>query len=362
MVNQKAKHTHIGKETSEKRYLIANWKSPSNIALIKYWGKLPGQFPRNASLSFGLSKSVTQMQVKVIFDEVEDMCLDFRFEGQSQPAFAERIQKYLIKLQPSLEYLKTARVIINSRNSFPHSSGIASSASAMGSLALCLMDIAYQQKNKDIDHAFYSRASFLARLGSGSAARSVFPGYVVWGKTTTVDGSSDEQAVGLNDQIHPGFKKLNDAVLITSSGQKAISSSAGHAMMDDHPYARARYQQAENNLMELTQALKAGDEAQFIKLVENEALSLHALMMSSENGFTLLNEHTWKIIAEIRKFRESTGIFVCFTLDAGPNVHLLYKPVDKNAIVQWIEQKLLVFCEANQWIDDAMGMGPVKMN
>ena len=232
----------------------------------------------------------------------------------------------------------------------------------MSTLALCLMDIEYQQKKKDIDNAFYSRASFLARLGSGSAARSVLPGYVVWGKTTTVEHSSDEQAVGLSVEIHPGFKKLNDAVLITSSGKKAISSSAGHAMMDGHPYASARYQQAENNLMALINALKTGDEAQFIKRVENEALSLHALMMSSENGFSLLNENTWKIIAEIRKFRESTGIFVCFTLDAGPNFHLLYKPVDKNAIEQWLEQKLLVFCEANQWIDDAMGCGPVKMD
>ena len=113
-MKQKAKNTAFGKEACKKQQLTANWKSPSNIALIKYWGKIPGQFPRNASLSFGLSKSVTQMQVKVVFDEVDDMRLDFRFEGQSQPAFASRIESYLIRLFPYLDYLKTARVIINS--------------------------------------------------------------------------------------------------------------------------------------------------------------------------------------------------------------------------------------------------------
>lgn len=342
------------------QHFEASWESPSNIALIKYWGKKQGQIPCNASLSFALSKSVTSTKVKAEIDSTEETNLDFSFEGKENTLFADRIQKYLSKLDTHIPYLKNSRISVESNNSFPHSSGIASSASAMSALALCLLDIEYQTKGRSKDAEFYTRASFLARLGSGSAARSVYPAYVVWGKSQNVTYSSDEYAVRLPFDIHPSFQKLNDAVLITSSQQKKVSSSTGHSLMENHPWADARYAQAEKNIRTLMLALQTGDEQTLTQIVENEALSLHALMMSSSRGFSLLNSRTWAIIEEIRQFRDSQNIFLTFTLDAGPNVHLLYKPVDKKKVIEWIEQKLLVFCENNYWIDDEMGSGPKR--
>ncbi len=97
----------------------------------------------------------------------------------------------------------------------------------------------------------------------------------------------------------------------------------------------------------------------FIKIVEHEALSLHALMMTSKEGFTLLNENTWRIIDWIRRFRKEKNVFLTFTLDAGPNVHVLYKDSDKPQIEDVIKSDLLKFCENNKWIDDQLGSGPM---
>jgi diphosphomevalonate decarboxylase len=282
------------------------WRSPSNIALVKYWGKRDVQLPQNPSFSFALENSFTETLV--------------------------------------------------------HSAGIASSASAMSALALCLatieQDLFESLKN---EQAFFEKASFLSRLGSGSAARSVYGNYSVWGESGYIADSSDEIAVPYDHRIHPDFLPLGDAILLASSESKKVSSSMGHNLMKDHPYAAARYQQAHENLRKLINALESGDEQLFINIIENEALSLHALMMSSSEGYSLLNENTWEILNKIRKFRKDNDTFAAFTLDAGPNVHLVYKLKDRNKIVEFIEKELIEHCENGKWIDDKMGNGPRKI-
>ncbi|MCD4665974.1 MAG: hypothetical protein K8R68_11945 [Bacteroidales bacterium] len=376
------------------------WRSPSNIALIKYWGKRDFQLPQNPSLSFTLKKSYTETEVEYQFKSEKGISsirtsYDFFFEGKEKPEFKNMINKYLENLTEYLPFLQNLNLIINSRNSFPHSSGIASSASAMSALALCLCSI-----EQDLfgtlkeEKEFYEKSSFLARLGSGSASRSVYRDFVVWGKDKEVINSSDEIGVplgikpveniteaigsklpttnkfktckdeflfnGLN--IHPNFENLHDSILIISSETKKVSSSQGHNLMNDHPYATARYNQAQNNLKNLINALKSGDEQSFTSIVENEALSLHALMLSSQPGFTLLNEKSWEIIYRIRSFRESTGTMVCFTLDAGPNVHVLYSDKYARQVKEFIKSDLLQFCENEMWIDDEIGKGPFRIN
>ncbi len=344
------------------------WRSPSNIALIKYWGKRDFQLPQNPSLSFVLEESFTETSVEYRYRGNNgntgsgNLKVDFMFEGQPNFVFDLRINAFLQKVAEFLPFISHFEFKIESRNSFPHSSGIASSASAMSSLALCLVSI-----EKDLfgtlknDKDFFTKASFIARLGSGSAARSVYGDWSVWGKNKLIRGSTDEAAVNVNNELKPVFKSLADAILIVDSGKKEVSSSQGHKTMDGHPFASARYRQARENLEKLINAMVIGDEQSFISVVENEALSLHAMMISGNVGYSLLKEATWNIIGRIREFRMKSGLFLAFTLDAGPNVHLLYQLKDAEAIKPFIFSELLSLCENKHWIDDRIGKGPERL-
>lgn len=338
------------------------WQSPSNIALIKYWGKRHFQIPQNPSLSFSLKNAYTETKVTYQHKETSGISFDFYFEEREHPAFKERVNKYLKILTDYLPFLNYLQLSIHSNNSFPHSSGIASSASAMSALALCICsienDLFGDLKDKE---EFFSKASFFARLGSGSASRSVYGGFAIWGEEENSKHSTDACAIRINDMVSDKFMYLRDAILITSMEKKKVSSSAGHGLMNEHPYANARYKQAHQNLSLLLKALKSGNEELFIRIVENEALSLHALMMSSEPGFNLLNTNTWEIINAIRKYREQTKTFITFTLDAGPNVHLIYDDKDKKEILAFIDGELLQYCYNQMWIDDELGSGPIKL-
>ena len=330
--------------------------------MVKYWGKRDVQLPQNPSFSFALENSFTETLVHYRYTTSQNIALELIFENVRNSAFEQRIQTYFERIADFLPFIRNLAFKIETKNSFPHSAGIASSASSMSALALCLVtieqDLFESLKN---EQAFFEKASFLSRLGSGSAARSVYGNYSVWGKSGYISDSSDEIAILYDKRIHTEFLALGDAILITSSESKKVSSSMGHNMMIDHPYATARYQQANENLRKLINALEYSDEQLFINVIENEALSLHALMMNSSEGYSLLNENTWKILKKIRKFRKDNDTFAAFTLDAGPNVHLVYKLKDRNKIVEFIEKELIEHCENRKWIDDKMGNGPRKI-
>ncbi len=341
-----------------------SWKSPSNIALIKYWGKKEGQIPSNPSMSFTLDKSYTETRMTYrSATGGEEGKAEFIFEGVKNESFGKRIDNYFSQIKNYLPFLGGLSIKIESSNSFPHSAGIASSASSMSSLALCLCSI-----EKEIfgtpatDGDFYRKASFLARLGSGSASRSVYGGYSVWGETQLVTGSSDEFAMPYRQEINDTFMGLNDSILIVSSAKKAVSSSTGHALMKGHPFASARFRQAVNNLGSLINIMKGPDFSRFAEIVENEALTLHSMMMTSTPGFILIKEGTLKIIAAITDFRLKTGLPVTFTLDAGPNVHLIYPVKVKNEIWDFVNDELAAFCEDGRVIHDNMGQGPEHLS
>ena len=205
------------------------------------------------------------------------------------------------------------------------------------------------------------KASYFSRLASGSAARSVFPKMALWGATECFNGSSDEFAVSLENDIHPVFKSFHDSILIVSGETKSVSSRAGHALMEGNPYALARYSQANENIKNLLVALKSGDLDTFINITESEALQLHALMMCSNPSYILMKPNTLQLINQIRLFREETHIPLCFTLDAGPNVHLLYPESESEAVGEFINVVLSFYCADNHWIDDVVGDGPKSL-
>jgi diphosphomevalonate decarboxylase len=338
------------------------WLCPSNIALIKYWGKHGNQLPDNPSLSFTLSKSITRLNLQYKSKEETSPALDFLFENKPHSAFKERIDKSLKGVKDYFPFLDQYQIRLNTANTFPHSSGIASSASAMGALALSLCSMEHQLMGTLGDRKkFYKKASFIARLASGSASRSVFGGFVTWGKIPAVKGGSDLHAQPLDIPVHDRFRKLRDAVLIVSSGKKRISSSAGHHMMVDHAYHNARKEQAIKNFNRLLDSLQEGNFSSFASTVEYEALSLHALMMASQPGYILMETGTLRLIDKIREIREQKGIELCFTLDAGPNIHLLYPADIKEKVVEIIRSQMASFCENRRWIDDHIGDGPVQL-
>ncbi|MBN1339779.1 MAG: hypothetical protein JXA03_10680 [Bacteroidales bacterium] len=342
--------------------LQLGWQSPSNIALVKYWGKRDVQIPLNPSLSFTLQNSYSLTFMKLSYAGIGKMQVEFTFEGQANAGFSERVVSFLKNLAIYFPFLDELHIGIDSRNSFPHSSGIASSASAMSSLALCLVSAERELFGTPLtDEDFLTKASFMARLGSGSAARSVFPGYVIWGEHDAFPGSDNETGVSCGRNYSAEFGQMFDSVLIVSPEKKKVSSSAGHKMMEGHPYKEARIEQANWNILLLHRALQTGDVNAFIRITEQEALSLHGLMMSSDPGFSLLNDNTMKIIEEIRNFREKTGIPACFTLDAGPNVHLIYPAKYRQQLEKLISQTLKPYCHQGKWIDDRMGEGPLRI-
>lgn len=337
------------------------WQSPSNIAIVKYWGKKGIQIPINPSISFSLSNTITETEI--IYSPKQsgkNISIDFSFEGINNKSFEEKILRYLTQIKSKFSIFDKYHLQIKSKNTFPHSAGIASSASSMSSLILCLLSIEHKEKQLSKD-AFFKKASFFSRLASGSACRSVYPGFTLWGKTDAFQSSSDECAISLSE-IHPVFNDLQDSILIVSSAQKKISSSAGHQLMELHPYKEVRIKQANQHTTQLIQALKLGDFESFIRICETEALSLHAMMMTSNPSYILMEANSLKIIEKIRQFRNDSGFDLCFTLDAGPNIHLLYPKSTKEEIIKFIKAELLVYCESDNWIADEMGNGPKELD
>ncbi|MDC7997336.1 diphosphomevalonate/mevalonate 3,5-bisphosphate decarboxylase family protein [Gilvibacter sediminis] len=338
------------------------WKSPSNIALVKYWGKHGQQLPKNTSISFTLDHCATS--TRLAFDPKSRPGFDITvlLDGKPQADFVPKIEKFFSIAGPYLPFLEDYSFTLHTSNSFPHSSGIASSASGMSALALCLLEIESQLLETPLsDTDFKKKASFLARLGSGSAARSIDGGLVVWGAHEEIPGSSDLFAIPYPDMVHEVFRDFCDTVLLVDTGEKVVSSTVGHGLMHDHPFASQRFDQAQSNMLAIKPILATGDLDAFIALVESEALSLHAMMLTSSPYFILMKPATLAIINKIWSFRKETGIPACFTLDAGANVHLLYPAKHKEAVRELIESQLKPHCKEGAYIHDQVGAGAVRL-
>lgn len=351
---------HIPRQSLPSIPGIVGWESPSNIALVKYWGKNKRQRPINPSISMTLSNMHTQTRIHFARAKDAQARTWLRFNGSENHFFLERIQQYMNELNPYFPFLKDLDLHIDTHNSFPHSAGMASSASAMSSLslAICSIEQILQGHALTRDH-FFQKASYMARLGSGSAARSVYGNYVEWGLHAY---GCDEFAQPFAAKIKDPLAFLHDSVLITSTQPKKIKSSAGHALMDQHPYRQARIEQALNNMQKIARSLENGDFQLFSEAVEEEALSLHGLMLSSKPGYSLLKEATLEIIDQLRGFRQNTGTPITFTLDAGPNVHVLYPTSAKEKIRAWMSEKIKPLCENEKIIHDFTGAGPEQLH
>ena len=342
------------------------WESPSNIALVKYWGKKEHQIPENPSISFTLSNCKTITEVTYTKKSSKDFSFEVVFEGKNNEAFKPKVKTFFERIEAYLPFLRDYHFKIETSNTFPHSSGIASSASGMSALALCLMSIEQELINIDtsiaVEKSFFNqKASFLARLGSGSACRSIEGELVVWGENKSTE-SSDLFGVKFNEDIHPSFQNYQDAILLVDKGEKQVSSTVGHKLMYGHPFAQKRFAQAHKNLAELKEVLTSGNQKRFIEIVESEALTLHAMMMTSMPYFILMKPNTLEIINKIWEFRARTGSNICFTLDAGANVHVLFPENEKTKVYEFIKSELVAYCQNGHYICDNVGKGAKKLD
>jgi len=336
------------------------WRSPSNIALVKYWGKHGEQLPNNPSISFTLDNAHTDTEIKYTPKEDNGKVeLTFSFEEKPNLPFGQKIQKFLQKNLELFPWLSQVRLTMESENSFPHSSGIASSASSMSAMIMCLSEIESAHSGEDIS---LERASYMSRLASGSASRSLYPELAIWGAHSSIPLSSNLYAIEYGNEVNPIFKTYHDDILIVSKKEKSVSSTAGHALMNDNIYAENRYLQANQNLMEIIRAMKECDLEKFGEIVESEALTLHALMMCSTPSYMLMVPNTISIINEIRQYRKDTSLPIYFTLDAGPNIHLIYPDNISEEVNPFINEILKPFCISGKIIRDQVGKGPKKIS
>ena len=276
-----------------------------NIALIKYWGNRDHalRIPANSSLSMNMDG--LQTTTTVTFDaspHADAVVLD----GVEQSGAAkERVVRVLDRVRSIARI--DAYAHIDSRNNFPAGAGLASSASGFAALAVASAAAAGLQ----LDEASLSR---LARLGSGSAARSVPGGYVEW-QAGVDDASSFAFSIAA-----PEHWDLRDAIAIVDVTHKSVGSTQGHTLADSSPLHQARVATIPERLRLVKEALLARDFAKMAPLVEADALAMHAVMMTSEPPLLYWQPATLAIIHAVRTWR-AEGLPVCFTIDAGANVH-----------------------------------------
>lgn len=330
---------------------IIKARYPSNIALVKYWGKYGNQLPCNPSVSMTLKEAYTDTELVLNEKTKKEPEFEYYFEGQLNAAFGNKVLNYFQRQEEFASLLTDYAIALHSHNSFPHSAGIASSASAFATIAA----VGLQALDLGLDEeGFKQKASDLARRGSGSACRSFYDGYAAWGIVEGLAGSSEEYAVPV-EEVHPDFQTMRDAILIIDDAPKAVSSSVGHGLMKDHPYAQSRFEQARQQSAEMISILKSGDFQSFISVVEREALTLHAMMMTSADYYLLVKPNTVFMIERLFEFRKETGLPVCFTLDAGPNLHILYPDGVREEVESFLEGYLTSHIKSI--IKDEVGIG-----
>ncbi len=327
IISQSNKHQNVNS-------FITEQEAPSNIALVKYWGKYGLQLPMNPSISFTLNKSktITKATAVLLPEPTKQTSFKFYFDNKHKPDFEPKIAAFFERIQKFAPYINDYYWRFDSHNTFPHSSGIASSASGFAALAKIIIELEKKLNPNQTKDYYLNKTSFLARLGSGSASRSVQHPVMLWGKHPEIPNTSNLYAIPVNFKIHPVFENFQDSIILVEKGQKPVSSTVGHQLMNKHPYKEIRKKQAFDNTLKMYQILQKGDLHAFLTLVEAEALSLHALMMTSDPNYILMQPDTLQIIHQVRKIRTEKNIPVSFTLDAGANVHVLYPKKEKKIL------------------------------
>jgi diphosphomevalonate decarboxylase len=313
--------------------------APSNIALIKYMGKIEtfGNLPTNASLSYTLDHLRTFVRLTVIQGSQD------RWEALEGPQYeplrlsASGQQRFLNHLQ----FLKSQwgvqeNFLVESANNFPADCGLASSASSFAALTLAAAEMfqSFKPQSWGADRKFLSS---LSRQGSGSSCRSLFTPWALWAK---------EYA----EPLALPYQKLIHQVIIVEASKKEISSSAAHKLVAKSSLFPGRIERAELRLSQLTASLEAKDWAKSFKICWAEFWDMHALFATCEDPFMYMTAGSQLVLEEVLQYWKDQGQGPLVTMDAGANIHLLWQPDQKEAAramaKRWEEQFRVLSSEA----------------
>ncbi|MCB0046227.1 MAG: diphosphomevalonate decarboxylase [Caldilineaceae bacterium] len=284
-------------------------RAGSNIAFIKYWGVADAaiNLPLSNSISMTLDNAHTTTTVEWVERGLErdEIILDGK---RLENAAAARLTDHLDRLRAVAGADYRARVM--SVNNFPMASGIASSASGFAALTVA----GVRALGLELDA---TRLSALARRGSGSASRSLFAGFVEWER-----GADD--ATSIARQLYPpAHWDLRDVVVVVSSAPKHVSSAGGHTLAATSPLNQGRVTSAEAGLSQVRAAIRTRDIDRLGPVIEQDALAMHSVMMTSTPSLLYWQPGTLEVLQAVRAWREFDRLPAYFTIDAGPNVHLI---------------------------------------
>ena len=322
--------------------------APANIAFIKYWGArdLDRALPMNPSISMTLEHCVTQCTVELLGHAGEDEV--WRAEpdggfGSPDPEFAQRMRVHLDRIRKWAGRKESLRVA--TRNTFPTAGGLASSASGFAALTLAAAGALGKK-------ASVRELSLLARRsGSGSACRSVLGGFVEW-TAPKGDGNSDEDSFArqIADADH---WDLRDVIAVVEIGPKTVSSIEGHHRALSSPYYAKRQELLPGRIEKVRRAIRERDLETLGPVIEEEAVDLHLIAMSSQPPIFYWSPGTIAVLRAVRELRQE-GLAAWATMDAGANVHVLCDADSEDEVADRLEDLPAV----GFVIRDGIGPGP----
>lgn len=316
-------------------------KAPANIAFIKYWGRFDHKIflPLNSSISMSLSACHTITEAELI--EGNEDIVEIKFYNQKaytriQPGKDIKEANMFAQIERIRNMAGIAnKVHIKSENSFPADAGIASSASGFSALTAALL-LVYGLETIFKDKKEFSKEIRLC--GSASAARSGYGGFV---ELLSGKEHDESYAVQLFDET---YWQLYDLVCVVDPLKKKVSSSKGHEKSTSSPFMKARLEELPDRIAALKQALKEKDLVRLGELIEEDALSMHTVMMTQKPSLLYWNSGTLSIMHLVKELRDYNNIYGYFSMDAGANVHVI---TDQNNL-----NKLLPLLKTNEFIDE----------
>ena len=294
---------------------------PSNIAFIKYWGKKDENLilPENGSISMNLSDLTTTTTVEFLQNLREDSVI---IDGKAEKKKIERVSKQLDRVRKIAKFPYKAKVV--SQNNFPSGTGLSSSASGLAALTLAASKSAGLNLSE-------KELSILARQGSGSACRSVPDGFVEW-----LEGNTSETSYAYS--LYPeNYWDILDIVVVVSHDKKDISSTGGQKIVATSSFYKVRLSNINKKIELCKKLLSEKNFPEFGKLIEAEALELHAIMLTSSPSLIYWLPGTIKIMKLVKKWR-SEGLAVYFTVNTGQDVHLIIEGKNKEILLEKLQK------------------------
>lgn len=280
-------------------------KARANIALVKYWGKRNAALntPARGSLSVTLDALVTETSVELVEGDRDELVFD---GAPGSGSDLDRVSRFLDLIRERAKNSKRARIVTSS--TFPSASGLASSASGFAALAVAsLRAYGLSLTPREV--------SILARRGSGSAARSIFGGFVRMHAGERNDGTD-----AFAEPIEGTHLELHAAIAVFRSDRKKVASGVAMEWTRERsPYYEAWLATVERDLAEAEDALKRSDFSKLGEVAEGNCLAMHACVMAARPGIFYFCPSTLWAIDRIRSLR-TVGVPVFFTIDAGPHL------------------------------------------